>query len=80
MTAMEISKSAQKIRKMIDKAIKCHEISHEDYDIILTIAYENGALDTHEKALLKQLQSMIEHNDIKLVHTKSCTDENCDCK
>jgi hypothetical protein len=67
---MKISDSALRIREKIDKAIVDHQITHDEYELIIAIAYEDGVLDAHEKALLKQLQEMIEHKEIKIVHSK----------
>jgi hypothetical protein len=67
---MDISKDAVELRKRIDRAIECQEISYDEYEALLAIAYEDGVLDQHEKALLRELQSMIAHNDIKIVRSK----------
>lgn len=76
---MGISESAIKLRKAIENAIKCHKITHNEYESIMAIALEDGFLDIHEKALLNQLQEMIENKSIEITHSKSCND-NCDCK
>jgi tellurite resistance protein len=62
-----ISESAFKLREMIEKAIQSHEITREDYDKILHVATEDGHIDRHEKALLRELQNMIDDRDIRFV-------------
>jgi len=66
----EVSKSALAVREKIDKAIEDHEITHEEYEEIMAIAFKDGVLDRHEKVLLQELQFMIEHKDITFVKQK----------
>lgn len=67
MLQKNISKSAQEIRKMIDKAINSHEITRNDYNKIINIATEDSVIDSQEKILLAQLNDMLEDNTIKFV-------------
>lgn len=70
---MGVSKSAIKLRKTIEKAIECHTLTHEEYELIMAIALEDGILDAQEKALLAELHDMIEHKHIVIKRTKkSC--------
>lgn len=62
-----VSESSLKIRELIEKAIEDHKISRNDYDQILNLATEDGFIDLHEQALLRELQQMIEGKDIKFV-------------
>ncbi len=62
---MEQSSGANKLRKMIDKAIEDNEITHEEYDEIMHIVYEDGHIDAQERALLSTLQDMIESKMVK---------------
>jgi len=62
---MEQSSGANKLRIMIEKAIEDHEITHEEYDKIIHIAYEDGHIDAQESALLSTLQDMIESKMVK---------------
>lgn len=64
---MEISKSAQKLREKILKAIEDHKITREEYDEIIHIATEDGYIDSQEQALLAELQNMIEDKVVKFV-------------
>ncbi|KAF0237804.1 MAG: hypothetical protein FD181_1567 [Prolixibacteraceae bacterium] len=62
-----ISKSALELREKIEKAIQSHEITREDYDKIIHIITEDGHIDHHEKALLREFQTMIDDRDIRFV-------------
>ena len=64
---MEISESAQRLREKILKAIEDHKITRDEYDEIINIATEDGHIDVHEKALLAELQNMIEDKSVKMV-------------
>jgi uncharacterized membrane protein YebE (DUF533 family) len=56
----KLSESSKLLREMIEKAIEDHIITREEYDKIIYIATEDGFIDNQEKALLQQLQQMIE--------------------
>ncbi len=62
---MEASKSAGKLRQLIEKAIEDQKITHEEYDQIIHIATEDGHIDSQERALLSTLQDLIESKMIK---------------
>lgn len=62
-----VSESSLRLRQMIEKAIEDHKITRNEYDKILNIATEDGYIDQHEKALLQELQQMIESKDVKFV-------------
>lgn len=62
-----LSESAVRLRVMIEKAIADHKITREEYDKILNIATEDGFIDKHEQALLRELQQMIEEKEIRFV-------------
>ena len=64
---MRYSESADKLRKMIEKAIDDHKITRAEMDMILHIAAEDGHIDPHEQALLNQLQEMIENKTVRYV-------------
>jgi hypothetical protein len=63
----KISESAIRLREMIESAIEDEKITREEYDKIIHIATEDGVLDRHEKALLSELQQMIEDKAVKFV-------------
>jgi tellurite resistance protein len=64
---MVYSESANRARKMIEKAIEDHKITRAEMDTILNIVSEDGHIDPQEQALLNQLQQMIEDKFVKFV-------------
>lgn len=62
---MASSESAKKLREVIDKAIEDHKITRSEYDLIIHTATEDGVIDAEERALLSQLQDMIEDKTVK---------------
>ncbi len=63
----QVSESSIRLREAIEKAIEDHKITREEYDKILNIATEDGYIDSHERALLQQLQQMIEDKEVRFV-------------
>jgi transcriptional regulator CtsR len=66
----KISKSSLHLREKIEKAIDDEVITREEYDEIIHIALEDGVIDKHEKALLSELQQMIEDKVVKFAKKK----------
>jgi tellurite resistance protein len=64
---MAVSSSALKLKAMIEKAIEDHKITRNEYDAIINLASEDGHIDPQEKALLRELQEMIEDKSVKMV-------------
>lgn len=64
---MKVSESAGRLKSMIEKAIEDHQITRDEYDMILHIATEDGHVDKHEQLLLDQLQEMIGNKSVKVV-------------
>ena len=64
---MATSESAARLKEMIIKAIDDHEITRDEYDQILQIVAEDGIIDSQERALLSQLQDMIENKSVKFM-------------
>lgn len=64
---MALSESANRLRIMIEKAIEDHKITREEYEKIIDIATEDGHIDAQEKALLAELQDMIQSKSVKFV-------------
>jgi len=62
---MKVSKSALKLRELVEKAIVDEVITREEYDEIISIATEDGNIDRHEAAILKEFHQMIYDKDIK---------------
>jgi len=64
---MKLSDSAHNLRQAIEKAMEDHEISRDEYDMILHHATEDGHIDPQERSLLSQLQDMIADKIIKVI-------------
>lgn len=64
---IHISDSSIRLKEMIERAIEDEKITREEYDKIIYIATEDGVIDRHEKALLSELQQMIENKAVKFV-------------
>lgn len=64
---MALSKSADRLRHLIEKAIEDHKITREEYEQIIMMATEDGYVNSQEKALLQVLQDMIENKLVKFV-------------
>lgn len=64
---MALSKSADKLRKTIEKAIEDQEITRSEMDMILFIAAEDSHIDKQEMALLSLLQDMIDNKEVKII-------------
>ena len=64
---MVYSESASKLKIMIEKAIDDQKITREEMDSIISLVTEDGHIDPHEKALLNQLQEMIENKTVKYI-------------
>ena len=64
---MKVSKSAEKLKKLIIAAIDDHVITRAEYDEIIHLATEDGVVDSQERALLAQLQDMIANKTVKFV-------------
>ena len=64
---MAYSESAHRLKEMINKAIEDHQITREEYDLIISIATEDGHIDPQERALLSELQDMIENRMVRMV-------------
>ena len=64
---MKLSAGAKNLRQVIEKAMDDHKISKAEYDMIIYEATEDGHIDNQERALLRELQSMIADKTIKLI-------------
>ena len=68
---MALSSSANKLRHLIEKAIEDHEITRDEYESIIHMATEDGYIDSQERALLAELQDMIESKMVRFVNAKN---------
>jgi len=64
---MTLSNSAQKLRKMVEKAIEDHTITRAEYESIIHVALEDAQIDSQERALIRELQDMIDDKTVRLV-------------
>ena len=64
---MSYSKSAARLKAVIEKAIEDHQITRAEMDTIMAIATEDSHIDPQEQALLNQLQEMIENKLVKII-------------
>lgn len=64
---MALSTSAARLKKLIDKAIEDHRLTHKEYEEIIHLANEDGVIDHQEQALLQQLQELIADKSVKIV-------------
>jgi len=62
---MIVTKSGQELADVIKKAIEDHVISIAEYEGITSVASEDGILDKHEQALLRELNALIANKTIK---------------
>ena len=61
---MTVTEKGQKLADVIKKAIEDSVITIAEYEEITSVASEDGILDNHEKALLKQLNALIANKTI----------------
>lgn len=66
-TRYPTSSSAIRLKAMIDEAIADEKITREEREQIMMLADEDGMIDAQEKALLAQLQDMIQSGAVKVV-------------
>ena len=64
---MKLSNSAQNLRKLIEKAIEDHTITKAEYESIIHVALDDAQIDPQERALIRELQDMIDDKTIRLV-------------
>jgi hypothetical protein len=62
-----LSKEAEKLKTMIDKAIEDHELTTTEYEKILALANADMKIDPQERQLLAQLQELLTSGVVKRV-------------
>lgn len=65
---MVVTKGGKKLEEVIRKAIDDHVITQAEYEEIIHLGHEDGVLDLHEKALLKEFHSLISEKVIRRVN------------
>ncbi len=61
---MIVTKKGQNLADLIKKAIEDSVITINEYEEIMSVASEDGILDKHEEALLKQLNELIANKTV----------------
>ncbi len=61
------SKSASKLKELINHAIQDLEVTPDEYMKIMDLAHDDSHIDREEKALLSQFQGMLNNGTIKRV-------------
>ena len=61
---MTVTRKGQTLEDVIQKAIEDSVITMAEYEEIQSVASEDGILDKHEEALLKQLNELIANKTI----------------
>ncbi len=64
---MKTGDTGEKLANMIKKAINDCELTNSEYDKILALADEDGVIDSQERNLLSQLQSLLANGTVKRV-------------
>lgn len=62
---MIVTKKGLTLADVIKKAIEDSVITIAEYEEIMSITSEDGVLDNHEKALLRELNNMIANKTIR---------------
>ena len=63
---MIITKSGKKLDEVIKKAIEDSVITFAEYEEIISIANQDGVVDAHEKALLREFNALIANKTVTL--------------
>ena len=63
---MTVTKKGQTLADVINKAIEDSVITITEYEEIMSVASDDGILDNHEKALLRELNDMIANRTLTL--------------
>jgi len=61
---MSVTKSGKDLVRVIEKAIEDSVITFPEYEEIMSVASQDSVIDAHEKALLKELNSLIANKTI----------------
>ena len=67
---MAINSAAHRINEIVKEAITKHEITHSEYERVLSLADEDGHIDPMERAAIANLRDLIEDKTIRLVADK----------
>ena len=59
-----VTKSGKKLAEVIQKAIEDSVITMAEYEEIMSVASQDGMIDNHEKALLRELNNLIANKTV----------------
>ena len=62
---MTFTKKGEKLADVIEKAIGDSVITMAEYEEIMVVTSQDGVIDAHEKALLREPNAMIANKTIK---------------
>ena len=64
---MKLTKSGLELKEVIEKVMKDHVITNNEYEEIMKVANKDGMVDDHEQRLLSQLQKLLENGTVTRV-------------
>jgi DNA-binding ferritin-like protein (Dps family) len=64
---MKLTQSGLELKAVIEKAMKDHVITNNEYEEIMKVANKDGMVDDHEQRLLSQLQDLLENGTVDRV-------------
>jgi len=63
---MLVTKSGKKLAHVIEKAIEDSVMTMAEYEEIMSVTSQDGVIDNHEKALLRELNDLIANRTVTL--------------
>jgi hypothetical protein len=63
---MLVTKSGKKLAEVIQKAIEDSVMTMAEYEEIMSVTSQDGVIDNHEKALLRELNDLIANRTVTL--------------
>ena len=61
---MLVTKSGKKLAEVIQKAIEDSVMTMAEYEEIMSVTSQDGVIDNHEKALLRELNNLIANKTV----------------
>jgi uncharacterized membrane protein YebE (DUF533 family) len=62
-----LTKSGKNLEEIIRKAVEDQEIRNSEYEEIIEAAHADGAIDTHERVLLQELNELISEKAVRRI-------------
>ena len=63
---MLVTKGGKKLAEVIQKAIEDSVMTMAEYEEIMSVTSQDGVIDNHEKALLRELNDLIANRTVTL--------------